>query len=183
MNHFRKPLLYLCLLTLTQCTKCKQTDPTPDPPKDPLSLLPPETQNGAGTFGCLVNGQAMSVNSAFLISGDWSCNSCLTIASQSSATQSEYGISLLLAGALQNNQGFTLARYSRTIDFSLNQFSATANVKGCYYSGNFTKTGQVQLVKFDPVARVASGRFAFTLYEPGGCDTLRVTNGRFDVKF
>ena len=37
--------------------------------------------------------------------------------------------------------------------------------------------------EFDPVARIASGRFAFKLYEPGGCDTLRVTNGRFDVKF
>jgi len=39
------------------------------------------------------------------------------------------------------------------------------------------------LVKFDGAARIAAGRFAFTLYEPGGCDTLRVTNGRFDVKF
>jgi hypothetical protein len=76
-----------------------------------------------------------------------------------------------------------LAKYNRTINFSLNQFSATANAKGCYYSGNFIKTGQVTLVRFDSFARVASGRFAFTLYEPGGCDTLRVTNGRFDVKF
>ncbi|GAB3674341.1 hypothetical protein GCM10027594_35420 [Hymenobacter agri] len=41
----------------------------------------------------------------------------------------------------------------------------------------------MELIKFDPVARFAAGRFAFVLYEPGGCDTLRVSNGRFDVKF
>jgi hypothetical protein len=47
----RKLLLYLCLATLTQCSKCKD-DPIP------VNQLPPATQTGAGTFGCLVNGQA-----------------------------------------------------------------------------------------------------------------------------
>ncbi|MCI1190173.1 hypothetical protein MON38_22330 [Hymenobacter sp. DH14] len=53
----RKLLLYAALLTLTQCSKCKN-DPQPQPPADPLALLPPETQTGQRTFGCLVNGQA-----------------------------------------------------------------------------------------------------------------------------
>ena len=52
-----KFLLYSSLLLLTQCSKCKN-DPAPEPPKDPLALLPPETQTGQRTFGCLVNGQA-----------------------------------------------------------------------------------------------------------------------------
>ena len=54
----RKLPLYLAQLTLTQCSKCKRDDPQPQPPKDPLSLLPPETQTGTGTFACLVNGKA-----------------------------------------------------------------------------------------------------------------------------
>jgi len=46
--------LYLALLLLTQCSKCKD-DPTP---ADPAAGLPPATQTGANTFGCLINGQA-----------------------------------------------------------------------------------------------------------------------------
>lgn len=67
----------------------------------------------------------------------------------------------------------------------MSQFVVNATTANyiCVYQGNYIKNGQVELVKFDGVARIASGRFAFTLYEPGGCDTLRVTNGRFDVKF
>jgi len=60
---------------------------------------------------------------------------------------------------------------------------AVSGNKPCVYEGNFIKTGKVELIKFDGAGRIAAGRFAFTLYEPGGCDTLRVTNGRFDVKF
>ena len=179
----RKVFLYLSLLLLTQCTKCKQGDPAPQPPKTPLNLLPPETQLGKGTFGCLINGQAMSISSAFLTSGDWSCTTCLTVSSQSSAAQPEYVMSLLLTGALQPNQSYALVKFNAPVDFSFKQFAARPYIRQCFYSGNYLKTGQVELVKFDPVARIAAGRFAFTLYEPGGCDTLRVTNGRFDVKF
>ena len=49
----RKLPLYAALLTLTQCSQCKNTPA----PADPAAQLPPATQTGAGTFGCLVNGQ------------------------------------------------------------------------------------------------------------------------------
>lgn len=96
-------------------------------------------------------------------------------------------IRMLLHGTLQPGQTriFTLVPFSTPVSMVDNQLIATAAPlsKPCAYRGNNTKTGQVPLTKFDPVARVAAGRFDFTLYEPGGCDTLRVTNGRFDVKF
>lgn len=49
----RRLPLYLALVLLTQCSECKN-DPTP---RDPADQLPPATQTGANTFGCLVNGQ------------------------------------------------------------------------------------------------------------------------------
>ena len=52
----RRRLLCLCLLLLTQCK-----EPPPAPPQNPVSLLPPETQTGQRTFGCLVNGQAWTL--------------------------------------------------------------------------------------------------------------------------
>ena len=179
-----KLLLYSALLLLTQCSKCKN-DPTPEPPKDPLTLLPPETQTGVGTFGCLVNGKAMNVRSSFLTLGDWTSPNSLRVLGSTSATGPEYSFQMVLRGRLLNSETFNLVSYKKPFAGTGNEFGANSSTQNyaCIYSGDHVKTGKIELTKFDGVQRIASGRFAFTLYEPGGCDTLRVTNGRFDVKF
>lgn len=187
----RRLSLYLALALLTQCSKCKH-DPTPQPPPtDPLAALPPETQTGAGTFGYLVNGKPFKAPFATSARGDWQSAIRFAIGSDTNLsgqpTAEELTTHIIMEGQLQSNQTFTLIPSAKphTI-FSSGHNEFTGDAAGdmqCYYSGNFIKMGKVELVKFDGVARIASGRFAFTLYEPGGCDTLRVTNGRFDVKF
>jgi len=183
--------LYAALLLLTQCSKCKQDDPVPDPPKDPLSLLPPETQSGTGNIGCLINGKAYIGTAPTLARGDWMSPTrfAIPLGGNLNGQRNAQGIAIVSAlnGQLQDNQTFSII--SAATPFPIftpgkNQFiiSAGGDIP-CYYSGNYVKTGQVELVKFDGYLRIASGRFAFTLYEPGGCDTLHVTNGRFDVKF
>ena len=186
---FCKLPLYLSLLLLTQCSKCKLDNPTPLPPKDPLSVLPAETQTGANTFGCLVNGNAYATISPIKCRGDWQGARALGISGGANAGavfgKELVSIGLLLNGNLYSGQVFDLIPFKQPLAPTLNQFAANAvaGSKPCVYEGNYIKTGQVELLKFDGVARIASGRFAFTLYEPGGCDTLRVTNGRFDVRF
>ncbi len=52
-----------------------------------------------------------------------------------------------------------------------------------YYSqdiGTYCR-GTLTITRLDLTAGVISGTFAFTLYKPG-CDSVRVTNGRFDKK-
>ena len=182
-----KLLLYLCLATLTQCSKCKRDDPQPE--SEVPAVFPSETQTGVGTLGCLVNGKTYATLSSIKCRGDWQGGNTIYISATSNSTLSNgsevFGAGMLLNGTLQSGQVFKLTRFSQPIDFTLNQFVANATVDNytCVYQGNNIKTGQVQLVKFDPVARIAAGRFAFTLFEPGGCDTLRVSNGRFDVTF
>ena len=186
----RKLPLYLALLLLTQCSKCKRDDPAPLPPKDPLSTLPPETQTGAGTFGCLVNGKAYAAPSPTRCRGDWQSSTKLGISATmyANGTQANetYSISMALNGRLMDAQSFAMISSASPFPVftpGINQFFAFAGAQ-CIYGGAYYKPGPVELVKFDGVARIASGRFAFTLYEPNsGCDTLRVTNGRFDVKF
>ena len=181
--------LYLSLLLLTQCSKCKLDNPTPLPPKDPLSVLPAETQTGAGTLGCLVNGNAYATVSSVQCRGDWQGARALGISGGANAGavfgQEEFSVGLLLDGKLKSGESFDLVPFRQPLSPTLNEFAANAvaGSKPCVYEGDYIKTGKVELLKFDGVARIASGRFAFTLYEPGGCDTLRVTQGRFDVKF
>ena len=183
----RKVFLYLCLATLTQCSKCKKDDPTPKP--EIPAELPPETQSGVGTCGCLVNGKAYATLSSTKCRGDWQGLNTLAISADcnmgSSYGSDFFSTGMLLNGRLQSGQVFRLTKFNQPIDFTMSQFVVNATTANyiCVYQGNYIKNGQVELVKFDGVARIASGRFAFTLYEPGGCDTLRITNGRFDVKF
>ena len=188
---FRKLPLCLALLTLTQCSQCKRNDPAPQPPKDPFSTLPPETQVGNGTFACLVNGKPYIALYTTSANGDWQSLTKLAIGGSmrlnGGGGNLRLAISAALNGELRDNRTFSLISSANPFPVftpGANQFitSAAGDIP-CYYSGAHFKTGQVELVKFDGVARIAAGRFAFTLYEPGGCDTLRVTNGRFDVKF
>jgi len=177
------PLLAITLLL----TQCKKREPAPVS-ADPLTLLPPETQNGAGTFGCLINGKAYVAPYSTSARGDWMSTTRLGISSSVTESVATKGISVLLAlnGSLDTNQQFTLISSASPYPLftpGRNQFWAASAGGTCTYDGSYIKTGKIELVRFDGVARVASGRFAFTLYEPGGCDTLRVTNGRFDVKF
>jgi hypothetical protein len=185
------PLLALALL-LAQCKK-REPDPTPPIPTDPVAALPAETQTGAGTFGCLVNGKPFKGPFSTSARGDWQSATRLAIGSSTrlsgEPTAQQITLNIILNGNLQNGQLFTLISAASPFPIFTpgnNQAignAASTNSSLCYYSGDNLKTGKVELVKFDGPNRIASGRFAFTLYEPGGCDTLKVTNGRFDVKF
>ena len=47
--------------------------------------------------------------------------------------------------------------------------------------GTTSVTGYVDLTRLDNQQGIVSGTFAFTLAQPG-CDTIKITNGRFDYK-
>lgn len=173
----RKLFLYAALLLLSQCSKCKDNDPSPEEPK-----LPAETQSGVGTLGCRVNGQVYATTSNTKVAATWGCGGgCISISGQPAGIENWGALRLALNGQLFNNSTFALVSATQTPANS-NYGSAAFSYNICDYDGRLIKTGQVTLTRFDEVARIASGRFAFTLYKPG-CDTLRVTDGRFDVRF
>lgn len=178
------------VLLLTQCSKCKRDDPQPEPPNDPLSLLPPETAAGKGTFACLVNGQAFIALYTTSANGDWQSGTHLAVSGDmrlnAAGAAQKISMGISLEGRLQDNQSFSIISSATPFPVftpGINQFITRVANLPCIYDGKYIKTGRVELVTFDGVRRIAAGRFAFTLYEPGGCDTLRVTHGRFDVKF
>ena len=56
---FKKLKFYLIALLFIPLfsAKCTKKPIEPTPPKTPLEQLPPATQTGANTFGCLVDGE------------------------------------------------------------------------------------------------------------------------------
>ena len=169
-------LLLAALLGLSQC---KKNDP------DPVDQLPPATQTGAGTFGCLVNGQPWTPQgndgtSNYSVSYDRNYRdgtlsvSAYRIAGGGSSNQT-VGVN---SDSLRNTGVFRMKTRGRTGAAFIDHSTSCR-----YYSqdANTYCRGQLTITRLDLQAGIVSGTFAFTLYKPG-CDSVRVTDGRFDRK-
>ena len=181
----RKLLLYLCLATLTQCSKCKN-DPAP---ADPASQLPPATQTGANTFGCLVNGQPYTpsgnngrANYAVLYDPGFQGGS-LQVRTyrypESNSNKNQY----LVVGGININRvaKFLIGPGNDAGAFFTDDYrTAPCNDYDSSQAGTFSK-GTLTITRLDLQAHIVSGTFEFVLTQPG-CDTLKVTQGRFDKK-
>ena len=171
------PLLLAALLGLSQCKK--KSDPAP------MDQLPPITQTGANTFGCLVNGQAWmpkgyNGTSNYSVSYDKGINGgifSLQTYRYPDASNTFQSIALDVSSNLQvGSYSFQNPQRTRAV------FNDTGR---CYWSSADSATiyrrGTLTISRLDLQAGIISGTFAFTLYKPG-CDSIRVTQGRFDKK-
>jgi len=179
----RRLPLYLCLLLLTQCSKCKN-DPTP---ADPTGQLPPATQAGANTFGCLLDGQPWTPSgndgrANYRVSYDpgYSGGS-LTLRVYRYLGNTGKRQSFIIGGDSINRVGaYSFDSPSR---YTVYLFD-TAKSSPCdsFYDSPGTMTrGRLTITRLDLSRGIIAGTFAFTLHQPG-CDSARVTLGRFDKR-
>ena len=189
-RHF---LMYFAFALSTSLTQCSKT--TVDP-----NGLPPETQTGAGTFACKINGVVWQYKNAD--------NFYTTPKTRWEFDPTMYGgylsiggirysdginadaILSLVADSLLTNKEKTVNKYYG-IDYGINyiNYSSTNRVCREFYttpiidsSKNFYSSGKLTLTKLDQNARIIAGTFYCTIYQTG-CDTLRFTEGRFDLKY
>ena len=178
----RLPPTLLLLAALLGLSQCKKSHPDPAKPED---QLPPATQTGANTFGCLVNGQPWlpsgnngTPNSVALYD-KYPNGADLNIATYRIAGREEY-INLFCGFITPQKRTFIISLPPKT--------EATGHYDGFYgdyshdYSLNYVK-GQIALTRMDEAAGIVAGTFWFTAVRIGSSDTLKVTQGRFDYKF
>jgi hypothetical protein len=178
--------LQLLALPLTLLLgQCHQNSPEPAKPED---QLPAATQTGAGTFGCLVNGQPWTPRGNtgtpnFQVYYDPTYHGG-NLAVTAFRLLDERGNSQVI--------GLGGEQLAQTGTYPLDPFS-TLQAPGLYNAGfsDDTKLSPCNQYLFKPTSRmgaftitrldrgIVSGTFEFTLIQPG-CDTIRVTNGRFD---
>ena len=178
----RKALLYLALTTLTQCSKCKQDDPAP------LDQLPPATQTGANTFGCLVNGQVYipqgntgtSNFSVLYEPGPMGAN--LNIQTYSINKNRRQFVNLS-CGPVTQSRAYSL---NIPVVEGTASYTDTSLPSPCSaYIGNMPpvyRKGRLTITRLDNNAGIIAGTFEVTFAVPG-CDTLKITQGRFDARF
>jgi hypothetical protein len=189
MTRLRLWLALLVLIaTLTQCSSCKE-NVNPE--------LPPETQTGAGTFACLVNGEVWRYNDPTGISlkpttdlvfnpldheGRLDIYGLRYDDKNISTDQIGLGADSLTIRSIakvdsQNNEMglfYTNSKLSKC-----NDFFTKVQIDS---SKNFYRQGKVVITKLDLQAKIISGRFDCKIFQTG-CDTLKITEGRFDFKY
>lgn len=175
----RLPPTSLLMAALLGLSQCKHADP------DPVSQLPPATQTGANTLGCLLNGQPWTPQgndgtANYSISYDQNPYGVLDLQTyryQQKPTDN-YQYLILFARDLHGPKSYDLRDIINTrVSWKdrMTKCDFNSDDKGTYCKGTLTIT------RLDLNAGIISGTFDFILAKPG-CDTVRVTQGRFDKR-
>jgi len=166
--------LFTLLFGLTLFFACDDDIATPT---NPIDLLPPATQEGNYTFGCLVNGEALRSKSTTDIVAIYQKQS-LFISMGNVIKQLDTDIHLSINSTYVNESTYLLNNIKpgrgEVIEISNN---------GYLYKTNEFLTGQLTISYFDSINYIISGIFSFEALSQDGQDTIRVTNGRFDTHY
>ena len=173
MNKRPATLLLAALLGLSQC---KKNDPKPE------DQLPPATQSGANTFGCLVNGQPWTPqgndgSSNYSVVYDRGVFGLRTYRYQQKPSNN-YQYITLYASILDKPNSYSFSNIVNT------RATIYDRLTGCDLSSDGKDTyrrGTLTITRLDLSAGIIAGTFDFVLAKPG-CDTMRVTQGRFDKR-
>ncbi|MEO6453447.1 MAG: hypothetical protein ABIN97_05210 [Ginsengibacter sp.] len=172
------PMLLFCFC-FAQCKKQKQT------PKTELEKLPPITQTGANTFGCLLNGVAYTPGGGGILDQvlktqyDPTFQGGQFYITTKRFFENNQSIYLSIDGFKINDIGhFTLYLQSM---YRLFYNDSRINCQFDTYSDTPT-SGFLDITKFDKANRIISGTFNFK-FSNQNCGTIDATDGRFDVKY
>lgn len=174
----KKTILILCLLPLLSITSCNNDD---DNNCQGIDCLPPATQTGEGTFGCLVNGEPFIDNSGSfncfyqLVDGEYFFNISPNF-NNKVFRELDLGCRQV---DFQNQQDFDIAISSDGGGAAT--FSVSDELRDI--STNDTYGGYCQIINFDLQNNIISGTFEFEIFDEVTQTLYLVTEGRFDAQF
>ena len=174
-----KKILLLLLTTFTLSCCNKDDD---DQPKTELEKLPPATQTGANTFGCLLDGKA------FLPGNFPNSTNCFY---QFVDGNYYFALAFSKRDSQNNIVGIDLATNAKQIfqgeTYQLFEYLPN-NASGAYIYGlfeNFTNninSGELKITKLDEINHIVSGKFWFDVLDNNGV-VHQIREGRFDSHY
>lgn len=174
-------LLFALTLTLSCCNK----DDNPFLSKD---QLPAETQTGANTVGCLINGQVYlpsqsGINSPINCQYEYINNEFFFIMSFSDDKNSGPNVSVQTL-RINLSQGETYILNKNSIDngdFTGGGGAYRLSSTNKYYT-NAIKTGELKITRVDLSNSIISGTFWFDAINSNG-EIVQIRSGRFDWNY
>ena len=179
INSFVKTAILL--LTITLLIACDKDEPT----CQGVDCLPPATQTGAGTFGCLVNGVPYVDNSGRfncfyqLVNGKYYFNLTANFLGKTPKIIS------LATNALIIERNNTYPLFNKDIGNFYAEVTFDNNPP-TFLNDNTTNnvyTGIIIINMFNFDNRIISGLFNFKIEDTINNKTYNITEGRFDAKF
>lgn len=176
-----KNVLFVFLLPFLFSASCKKgVTPTPISVAEELPLA---TQDGKNTFGCLINGNVwvpyktdFSRKLEVWYDPSYHLGTLRIIAER---RKKDIDQSITIACDTLNKPGtYQIGKRPGRIYFD-------DLIKGCVYSdfdSSVQTSGILTVTKLDISNRIMSGTFEFIIFK-SGCDTIKATQGRFDIKF
>ncbi len=170
MRRFIYIVVFILLTGLESCEDIIE-------PKTELEKLPPATQQGKSTFGCLVNGKAWVTNSSTDALAVYQ-SGLLQVSAGIHETERRQGMILAILSGVAEGQSYDLSNDPQYEAL----FSAKHPTGLCFYDDNNTLRGNLTITKLDQTNLIVSGLFEFITFV-SGCDTINVTDGRFDLLY
>jgi hypothetical protein len=155
---------------------------------DPIEELPPETQTGANTFGCLIDGKIflpkgnplagpIKKASYQLVNGKYS----LLISGSNTSSNITKGVGMQGDSIIISTGTFELVEYNVKGKLSGSYAEFESGNINDYFTNNINR-GQLTITKFDTVNQIISGRFWFDAKNSNG-QIVQVREGRFDMPY
>jgi hypothetical protein len=175
----KKCLLLLPIVSILLALQCKKHSSNP-PPDNPYGL-PDASHTGANIFACRINGQNwISQSGIYKIGGGVNSD---TVFCFGKIYGNDYFEDLILninGGAAENSQYDLNETGKYFIRISTNK-TCLGNL-GSNVLNTKSVTGISHLTKIDKIKKIISGSFDCKIPIPG-CDTLTITDGRFDIQY
>ena len=174
-----KKILLVLILTLPfwGLGGCNKDD---DKPADPVDLLPPITQTGAGTFGALVDGKPFIDNTPY-----FNCFYQLVNGKYYFGIGADDDVGLLMSIFLgtEKKEIFEGETYPLLQILDNNAWGGGGFRGTGFATTDKTYTGELTITKVDFTNNIVSGIFWFDLKHPATGETVKIREGRFDTHF
>jgi hypothetical protein len=167
--------LLLLLGVMTSLESCDLFEKS-SKPKTELEKLPPATQEGKNTFGCLVDGKAW-VTKTSIDADAYYQEGLLFITASVITSNSDQIITMSLFDLSLSEKEYALAEHPEI-------FGRLRDLKNnCEYLTSSSYTGKLIITHFDQINFIISGTFEFEAYS-NDCDKIvKITHGRFDLNY
>ncbi len=180
-------LLYVCLLTLfAGCSKCNKTISPND-----ASSLPAATETGAGTFGCMLNGQPWTPvgqqlfiyprNPTIIYDPTYN-GGTLRLSAYISTDRKDLmqTLNIICDSNFSSIGEYNLTNSKVSFDYTNLNGSSEDNFCSCE---DVASNCKLIITKLDRTNKIMSGTFSFTLQKKETGKKVTITDGRFDMKF
>ncbi|WP_395076613.1 hypothetical protein [Flavobacterium sp.] len=177
----------IALLIITTFLACCNKDDNPEPAPPPISQLPPATQTGANTFGCLLDGEVFKpgiTNNSYncfyqLVSGEYYFR-------VSANNKKNNVLKAISVGTeqLSISQGQTLNLFERSNGNCYGEFFNGNDLTGVIenYNTSILYTGELKITKLDFTNNIVSGTFWYDVKDNQNV-VHQIREGRFDMRF